>query len=124
MWLMTKHGFYSTVADRDRPDGVVVRARTREDLENLCELGTFEPQRISGPDPSADYRWRIFMTRNEWELLATRMAADIDYDNFKNAVWQQDRDRAHLYSDVWTVMHRAQENEVLPGAGENDHLDA
>ena len=35
MWVMTTQGFYSAVADRDDPGSVIVRARTRDDIEAL-----------------------------------------------------------------------------------------
>ena len=35
MWLMTTRGFYSVVEHRDDADRLLVRARTREDIEAL-----------------------------------------------------------------------------------------
>ncbi len=114
MWMATKYGFYSAVADRNREDGVVVRARARRDLENLCELGKLDPGVIEGPDPAADYRWRVFIGRDQWQRLVGLMVADIDYPNFKDAVGAHDLKRAHIYSDVWPAMLQIQENETVP----------
>ena len=38
MWLMTTRGFYSVVEHRDDADRLLVRARTREDIEALAGL--------------------------------------------------------------------------------------
>lgn len=122
MWMATKYGFYSTVANRDREDGVVVRARARQDLENLCELGKLDPGVIQGPDPAADYRWRVFLGRDQWQRVAGLMVADIDYPNFKNAVGARDRKRAHIYSDVWLAMLQIQEDEKVPAAKQGPGL--
>ncbi|MFN8150301.1 MAG: hypothetical protein U0R24_04125 [Solirubrobacterales bacterium] len=37
MWLFTTQGFYSVVAHRDDPETLIVRGRTREDIEALRE---------------------------------------------------------------------------------------
>lgn len=114
MWLMTKYGFYSAVADRDRPDGVVVRARARKDLEQLCELGGLDPDVIVGPNSHSDYRWRIFMGRDRWEPLVGQLVANIDYPNFKSAVGERDPRRAGIYGNVWGELLQVQLDEQLP----------
>jgi len=116
MWMATKYGFYSAVADRNREDGVVVRARARHDLENLCEMGRLDPEVIQGPDPAADYRWRVFIDRDQWQRLVGLMVADIDYPNSKHAVGARHLKRAHVYSDVWLTMLQIQEDEKVPVA--------
>lgn len=113
MWIATKHGFYSAVADRNHADGVVVRTRANQDLRNLCELGQLDSEVIQGPDPNADYRWRVFIDRDEWQRLVGLMVADIDYSNFKDAVWARNKKRAHVYSDVWLTMLQIQEDETV-----------
>ena len=40
-------------------------------------------------DESRDYRWRMSISREDWLTLAGRLAASIDYSNFKNAVHDQ-----------------------------------
>ena len=108
MWLMTPQGFYSVVADRDDPEGVLIRARTREDIEALREqipdLEPFEHRR-------ADYRWRARASRAEWAIALALLAGDITYPNFKNAVARsQGSERATLYARVWTTLRRLQED--------------
>lgn len=98
MWLMTTRGFYSAVQHRDDPDRLLVRARCRADLDALADLVPGEPQRIE----TADYPWRIEVTRAAWQAAVQVLVAEVTYDNFKSAV----HDEAHhaAYLRVWGVM--------------------
>ena len=108
MWVMTTEGFYSVVADRDDPDGLLVRARTRQDM---CELGRWIPDIEFVETPRADYRWRAHVTRAEWVVALAQIAGRIDYPNFKNEVARrQGSERATLYSRIWTTLRRLQED--------------
>lgn len=107
MWVMTTQGFYSVVADRDDPDGVLIRARTREDLE---ALGRQIPDLEPFENARADYRWRARVTRAEWVAALAQLAGQVDYPNFKNEVARrQGSHRATLYSRIWTTLRRLQE---------------
>lgn len=114
MWLIGEDGFVSVVAHRDRPDHLLVRARARGDLENFCRVAAEDG--IDGFDPvgifnleSADYRWRLEVRRDDFAALSEALVRRIDYDNFKNRVKERDPDRAYLYMDVWSDLHRIQE---------------
>jgi len=103
MWLMTDIGFYSAVEHRDDDTLVMVRARARADLERLIELLERDtaPEIIEGIK-GADYPARIVLAKAEWAKVVERLAWDIDYDNFKNAVGQRcGYERAGTYSAVW-----------------------
>ena len=102
MWVMTTQGFYSAVAHRDEPENVIVRARTRDDIEALREqIPDIEPFE----DPSADYRHRAIVSKAEWVAALADLAAEIDYDNFKNAVARaQGAERSHVYGAVWSTL--------------------
>ena len=111
MWIVTDRGFFSVV-DKGEPEGCLcVRARVREDLENLCQLesltsyaDTIEESRFS------DYRFRIHVKREDWVKAAAVLAEQIDYDNFKNAVKaRQGRERASFYNQVWNDLYGMQE---------------
>lgn len=110
MWLMTKFGFYSVVAHRERLDQVLVRGRKRQDLVQLLQLGRDLgiaplPEIVDTPD--ADYACRLFMDRQVWQRLAAVLALGIDYPNFKEAVHGEPaRDRAYL--DCWSALRRFQ----------------
>ena len=83
MWLFTTQGFYSVVADRDDPHRVLVRARARGDIEALRDQ---TPDLESIESAGSDYRWRAFVSREDWTKAVAELATAIDYDNFKNAV--------------------------------------
>jgi hypothetical protein len=104
MWVLTTRGFFSVVAHRDDASLVLVRARVEDDLLALRDLAPgLEPWRDGG----TDYPWRAELPRDEWSRVAAALAAEIDYDNFKNAIAdRQGYDRAHVYSDVWAVLRR------------------
>ncbi len=83
MWVITTQGFYSAVAHRDEPDTVIVRARTRDDIEALRrQIPGIEPFE----DATADYRHRAVVGRAEWVAAVAQLASAIDYDNFKDEV--------------------------------------
>ncbi len=107
MWLVTTQGFYSVVAHREDPDTLIVRARSREDLEALRDqVPDLEPFE----DPSADYRHRAYVTRAEWLAAVAQLTCDVDYDNFKSAVAErQGRERAGVYGAVWADLLALQE---------------
>jgi hypothetical protein len=110
MWLLTAQGFYSVVAHRDDPDKLLVRARTREDIEALSEqVPSLEPFE----DPAADYRYRAIASRAEWLVAVAQLVTEIDYDNFKNAVAaRQGSERAALYGVLWQELLRLQQPAV------------
>jgi len=107
MWLATTIGFFSVVGHADDTDTVLVRARAREDLDALRRR--YLPDLEIVENHGSDYRFRAYMRRDEWEYAAQRLAADIDYPNFKNAVAErQGPERAHLYSRVWAALRELQ----------------
>ncbi len=62
MWIFSTQGFYSAVEHREDPERIIVRCRTREDLEALREqIPGLEPFE----DPAADYRWRAIVSRQD-----------------------------------------------------------
>ena len=107
MWVMATQGFYSAVAHRAEPDRVIVRARTREDIEALRrQIPDLEPFE----DAAADYRHRAIVTRAEWVSAVAQLASEIDYDNFKNAVAERAGGaRARVYGEAWADLRGLQE---------------
>ncbi len=122
MWVFTKYGFFSAVCARKGsgehgqpvdPDRIMIRARLRSHLDALLNrfpdvLAGIEIQTFSG----TDYAYRIFVAKSVWLDVATAIAAEIDYDNFKAEVARhQGKDgRAYEQSlhDVWEVMYGLQ----------------
>lgn len=107
MWLFTTLGFFSVVSHRDDPGTVLIRARVRDDLDALRVHHLPDLEIVENAD--ADYAFRAFVSRDEWEHAAQQLARDIDYPNFKDAVAaRQGAARAHGYMEVWEVMRRLQ----------------
>ena len=110
MWLFTPTGFLSVVADREHPGNLLVRARARADIDAFVVA---TDALAANERPDRDYRWRTSVPAATVATYVAQQAAAIDYGNFKNAVAErQGRDRAHRYAEVWSVMHRLQEDEV------------
>jgi hypothetical protein len=114
MWIATTSGFFSVVADNQRPGRMLIRARCRADIFNLYK--THEGlQSMESPtsDEMRDYRWRISIDRIEWIILAGRLGQEVDYPNFKSAVHQH-ADQANKYGpylQIWSTMKGLQERE-------------
>jgi hypothetical protein len=117
MWTATVHGFFSAVSKPPYPGQTVpgynphmevaIRARAKEDLENLLSALTSAEreectQIISGG--STDYPYRIFATRSVWIAYLSRYIGDMDYGNFKNAVKKKSPQHARVYGNVWGAL--------------------
>lgn len=109
MWIFTTQGFYSVVEHREDAGKLIVRARTREDIEALrAQLPDLEPFE----DPAADYRWRAELDKGEWIAALALLASAVNYPNFKSAVAsKQDSRRAALYGRVWSTLLELQTDE-------------
>lgn len=104
MWVFTTFGFFSIVAHRTRPMDVLIRARDRSDLRALVKRLPKPHPRIHDT-PGADYAFRAIVPRDAIGTRLNETAADLNYDNFKNAVSkEQGPRRAHLYHDVWEAL--------------------
>ncbi len=106
MWLMTKHGFYSIV--QKRPGEFHIRARVREDLENLVGRVPLPGARILDTR-SADYPFRIISGKDEVRTVLEFLGETLDYSNFKDAVADTpDQEQKHgLYGKVWSLLAEA-----------------
>jgi hypothetical protein len=107
MWLFTKYGFYSATRSKTEPEKMQIRARARQDLVNLQTAFHLEGEILV--TPKNDYRYRIIVSMERWVKLASELAADIDYNNFKAQI--KDYDRHDLYVDIWATMLKVQETE-------------
>lgn len=110
MWLFTTQGFYSVVAHREDPDALIVRGRSRDDLEALRQqIPDLEPFE----DPAADYRHRAYVSRAEWLAAVAQLTCEVDYDNFKSAVAErQGQERARVYGRIWGELRELQDGTV------------
>jgi hypothetical protein len=113
MWLVTPIGFFSIVRKpADERDGMLtIRARVRGDLERLRDacLPAMGPI-VAGK--GSDYRYRARAPRAEVGAALARLAAGIDYANFKDEVARLQGDaRADRYGEVWQVLRDMEEDE-------------
>src|SRR3954467_9955631 len=107
MWILSTAGFFSVVAEPDDPERLLVRSRVRADLEALRDRYLPDLEIVEGA--GTDYRYRGFVTRADFEPVAAKLVADIDYSNFKDAVAKrQAHSRAGVYSKVWSVLYKLQ----------------
>lgn len=115
MWLFTDTGFYSVAEvppwDKKLPEAteeLVVRARVKADLDRLRER--YMPG--LGPSlttPNCDYRFRAYVSRKELARGYGRMAAQLDYHNFKNTVrTRMGAKREEPLHRIWSIMHALQ----------------
>lgn len=109
MWMMTPLGFYSVV--RAHANGyVMVRARSKGDLENLRKR-----MRVTAPiitSRVADYPYRLVVRPKVWARIASQFAMEaVRYRNFKDRVADVNPDRADLYHEVWALLRRIEQEE-------------
>lgn len=134
MWLMTRYGFFSAVSARKQikprkgdkgarygkrldKNRIMVRARVREHLEAL--RGRFH-KLIGGADilesEAADYRYRIIIKRAHWIEIATELATEIEYGNFKDEckknVNQTGWDYINALMRTWGTMYGLQQGRT------------
>jgi hypothetical protein len=110
MWLVSDRGFYSVVDKGDREGYLCVRARLRQDLYNLFELDSMNGYRDEVIETdNSDYRYRVYVRREDWAAAASDLAGEIDYPNFKSEVAaMQGDDRARTYMRVWSALAELQ----------------
>ena len=95
MWLFFPQGFVSVVAHRDN-DGLLVRARNAAHLEALF------PEHEQTVLATADYRYRVLVSREELASVVAEHISEMSYDNYKAAI---DDDNYHdVCMDVWRTM--------------------
>jgi hypothetical protein len=113
MWLITNRGYFSAVQDKDDPNVIVIRARTDRHLNALMDLLP-EGTKISTDEGRAtDYPCRVRVGVEEWLWVAAKLAAEVDYTNFKDSVERGKRGKAlkdarhdhDVYLRVWGVLH-------------------
>lgn len=109
MWIASKFGWFSIVK---KTDGWHVRARIRQDLENLIRAADICKRWTIIETPKADYRYRIIVTEEGLNKIFLFLKKSIDYPNFKSEIasnltqWT----KCHAYHRIWSEMACFQEN--------------
>ena len=104
MWVFTKHGFVSIVQHHDDPGIMLVRSRTIGPLETMWP--DYEVKEIKW----ADYRYRVFVPREEVSSVLVDVIDGIGYPNFK-AACTDDHEYQIALSSVWWKMLEMQMRE-------------
>jgi len=112
MWILhPKVGFLSVVEKpSDKSKGTLtIRARVQGDL---IRLKAYLPDMSEiMASESNDYKFRVVAEREAVMAAMSKLAADIDYDNFKSEVARSEGQgyaRAALYGEVWQVLYGLQ----------------
>jgi hypothetical protein len=114
MWLFSTRGFFSVVKHAYEHGHLLVRARLREDIDQMARLLAEETGRPFTPQmtPEGDYLYRLDVPRADFARVLARLLAEVDYINFKTAAHgSPGRDQA--YGRVWSIMAELQEDEAL-----------
>lgn len=100
MWLFTTLGFFSIVQKKG-DSKLTVRARAAGDMERLRARYMPElSETITGA--GTDYPYRAAISHADFARGLARLAEEIDYSNFKDAVaTEMGYERAHIYTRVW-----------------------
>jgi hypothetical protein len=100
MWLFTSSGFISIV-EKDA-DHLAVRARDSLSLSSLAQSYGVEIRST----PTADYPYRIFITKDQFKNWLSNQSGQIDYKNFKSEVSiTRGKNFANALLKVWSAMH-------------------
>lgn len=117
MLLCCNDGFLSVVADKNDPTRLLVRARRKRDLVNICGN---DMEVIDGG--GTDYRWRTFLDRKTFSALVAARIETIDYWNFENSV--KDHDLHGMYDDFWMrhISYQRQDSQSSERLGDRRHV--
>ncbi len=119
MWLATRFGFFSVVCGTHQSgpkDGEIdasvrmIRARSKHHLLQLQEQFA-DLLALSGisSNQGTDYPYRIVVSAAVFAQLMSRMVADLDYDNFKDASHAFNPDDKKYYRFLHEVWHVGRE---------------
>lgn len=102
MWLATQHGFYSVV--EKQPGQIHIRARCRNDLENLVALARLDAPIIE--TPTADYGWRLVVAKKEFLRALAAIGQTVNYPNFKDRIHAlpDQRAKSSVYARLWSLL--------------------
>lgn len=112
MWLITNTAFVSIVEHRDDASKLIVRGRFKGDVERFLNPLTSGLRVIEEVTPTADYRFRAVVQREEVAHAMLRAAQRITYPNFKDSI--KAAFRKSIAMRVWSIFHGAQQQRAEP----------
>jgi len=104
LWIYTKDFFASAVKYEN---GINVRFRSKAHVDRFVNMFGGKILKLAG----TDYRYRIFMNKDIFATVMLKVALDIDYTNFKDAVWQKyhnEEEHLAMYG-CWSALAQYQE---------------
>lgn len=102
MWVFGKDCFVSVVEDWNDNSMVYVRARREKDLRNFLKYCDY-PIDINHT-PENDYHYRQHLPKKFYAEAIGRMAMNIDYTNYKDAV--VDKSLHQFAGETWNSGYR------------------
>ena len=109
MWVIMNKSCLSIVKDRNKKNGLLVRARIEGDIENVF------PKADVKSDMGTDYKYRAFIPKWIVSKAIKKSIEKIDYDNFKDSVPLDDATRHDAYLEVWGSLHKLQTPQDVYG---------
>ncbi len=104
MWLFLPNCFLSIVADRNNPQNMLVRARLAGHIEALF------PKAKVFESLGSDYKYRSLLSRKVVKQVIATQLENIQYDNFKGSV--EDDDLHNAYLKIWGLMRELQRDHA------------
>jgi hypothetical protein len=111
MWIITNTAFVSIVEHRDDASKLIVRGRFKGDVERFLNPLANGMRVVEEVTPSADYRFRAVVPREEVAHAMLRAVSKIKYPNFKDSIiakW-----RKSIAMRVWSIFNREQQERAL-----------
>ncbi len=105
MWIFTKHGYFAIARDYTDENVFWLRARLKSDLENILNLIEIKNSEIVYKD-YADYKYRLKLSKKEYQDFMLSLADNLDYSNFKSMM-DNNADQRHkifAYYEVYNVL--------------------
>jgi hypothetical protein len=107
MWLFTTSGFISII-EKDA-NHLAVRARDSLSLSPLAQSYDVVIRRT----PTADYPYRVFITKDQFKNWLSNQPGQIQYKNFKSEVTiTRGKKFSNALLKVWSAMHLVEDQEA------------
>lgn len=87
MWIISQHGFYSIVRDRENASRFLIRSRVARDLANLKSLAGLEASIRQSEE--REYPFRLLIDERELPRVMNALGNSIDYPSFTARVAQR-----------------------------------
>lgn len=80
---------------------IVVRSRVRSTLVELTHLLDSVDHKVLRSPPEWDYKWRVYLTMDEWAEVMNKIALGLDYRNFKSWTHEKSPGQSALAHAIW-----------------------